>query len=153
MSKNNRENTPHNLILVRDVVSRHKGRQVPLVRLDTPIDKLPMAIQFHRHSRQLYVVDGQNHLLGNITLGRLVMYVFASSHGANMNPRHVMRLITGTTAEDLMTEGTLSARQDEKVEELLERMVDGNVDEVPVTDAEGKVVADLTMIDLLMAEK
>jgi CBS domain-containing protein len=126
---------------------------VPLVRQDTPIEKLPVAIQFHRHSRQLYVVDGQNHLLGNITLGRLVMYIFASSHGANMNPRHVMGLITCTTAEDLMTGGTLSARLDEKVEDLLERMVDENVDEVPITDAQGRVVADLTMIDLLLAEK
>jgi len=51
-----------------------------------------------------------------------------------------------------MTEGTLSAEMDERVEELLERMVDTNVDEVPVTDDEGRVVADVTMIDLLMAE-
>ena len=50
-----------------------------------------------------------------------------------------------------MTEGTLSTRMDEEVEEVLERMVAGNVDEVPVLDGSGKVVADLTMIDLLMA--
>jgi CBS-domain-containing membrane protein len=139
-------------MLVRDFVIKHKDRQVPLVRQDTTIDRLPVAIQFHRHSRQLYVVDGQNHLLGNITLGRLVMYTFASSHGADMNPRHVMELITCTCAGDLMTEGTVAARMDESIGEVLERMVDGNVDEVPVTDEDGKVIADLTMIDLLMAE-
>lgn len=139
-------------MLVGDVVARHKGRQVPLVRQDTPIERLSVAIQFHRHTRQLYVVDGQNHLLGNITLGRLVMYAFASSHGANMNPRHVMGLITGTHAGDLMTEGTLTVQLDEGIEDVLERMVDSNVDEVPVVDKDGKVVADLTMVDLLMAE-
>jgi CBS-domain-containing membrane protein len=145
-----RQENPH---LVQDVVARHRSRQVPLVRQDTPIDRLPVAIQFHRHSRQLYVVDGQNHLLGNITLGRLVMYVFASSHGSSINPRHVMELITCTCAGDLMTVGTLSAQMDDEVEKVLERMVAGNVDEVPVTDDEGRVVADLTMIDLLMAER
>jgi CBS domain-containing protein len=136
---------------VRDVVARHKGRQVPLIKPDTPIDELAQAIEWHRHSRQLYVVDDENNLLGNITLGRLVMYVFASSHGSSMNRRHVMGLITCTCAGDLMTEGTLSAGMDEELEEVLERMVDGNVDEIPVTDEEGRVVADLTMIDLLMA--
>ena len=40
---------------------------------------------------------------------------------------------------------------DDEVEDVLERMVAGNVDEVPITDDEGRVVADLTMIDLLMA--
>jgi len=135
---------------VRDVVARHKDRQMPVVRQDTPIDDLAQAIAWHRHSRQLYVVDEYNQLLGNITLGRLVLYVFASSHGSSLNPRHVMGLITCTCAGDLMTEGTLSAGMDEGVEELLERMVAGNVEEVPVTDNEGRVVADLTMIDLLM---
>ena len=151
MSSKNRKKTSENSILVRDVVARHKGRQVPLIRQDTPIAKLPVAIQFHRHSRQLYVVDGQNNLLGNITLGHLVMYVFASSHGSGMNPRHVMRLITCTHAGDLMTEGTITAQMDDRVEEVLERMVNANVDEVPITDDEGRVVADLTMIDLLLA--
>jgi len=151
MSSKDRRNSRSEAVRVRDVVARHKNRQVPLIKQDTPIDDLPQAIEWHRHSRQLYVVDEENHLLGNITLGRLVMYVFASSHGSSMNPRHVMGLITCTCAGDLMTEGTLSAGMDERVEEVLERMVDAKVDEVPVTDEERRVVADLTMVDLLMA--
>jgi CBS domain-containing protein len=151
MSSKDRRNSRSEAVRVRDVVARHKNRQVPLIKQDTPIDDLSQAIEWHRHSRQLYVVNEENHLLGNITLGRLVMYVFASSHGSSMNRRHVMGLITCTCAGDLMTEGTLSAGMDEKVEEVLERMVDAKVDEVPVTDAEGRIVADLTMVDLLMA--
>jgi CBS domain-containing protein len=136
---------------VRDIVARHKNRQVPLVKKEALVDDLPKAIEWHRHSRQLYVVDEENRLLGNITLERLVMYVFASSHGSSMNPRHVMGLITCTCAGDLMTEGTLSAGMEDVVEEVLESMVAGNVDEVPITNDEGQVVADLTMVDLLMA--
>jgi len=151
MSSKGRRSIGSEPIRVRDVVARHKDRLVPLVNKDTPIDDLPQAIEWHRHSRQLYVVDEKDHLMGNITLGRLVMYVFAGSHGSSMNPRHVMGLITCVHAGDLMTEGTLSARMDDEVEEVLERMVAGNVDEVPVIDEEGRIVADLTMIDLLMA--
>ena len=138
---------------VSDIVIRHRDRHLPLIQQNTPITELAQAIQWHRHSRQLYVVDEQERLLGNITLGRLVMYIFASSHGASMNRRHVMGLITCKTAGDLMTEGTLSARMDDKVEEVLETMVSENVEEVPVIDEEGRVIGDLTMVDLLMAEK
>jgi CBS-domain-containing membrane protein len=151
MSSKDLRNSRNEAVRVRDVVARHKNRQVPLIQHDTPIDDLPQAIEWHRHSRQLYVVDEENHLMGNITLGRLVMYVFASSHGSSMNPRHVMGLITCTCAGDLMTEGTLSAGMDERVEEVLERMVDAKVDEVPIIDTKGRIVADLTMVDLLMA--
>ncbi len=151
MSSKGRRTNRSEPMRVRDVVARHKERQVPSINKDTPIDELAQAIEWHRHSRQLYVVDEENHLLGNITLGRLVMYVFASSHGSSINPRHVMGLITCTCAGDLMTEGTLFVGMDDEVEEVLERMVAGNVDEVPVTDSEGRIVADLTMIDLLMA--
>ena len=103
MSSQRRKTVDSETMRVRDVVHRHKDRQVPLTRQDTPIDDLPKAIEWHRHSRQLYVVDDQDNLLGNITLGRLVMYVFASSHGSSMNPRHIMELITCTCAGDLMT--------------------------------------------------
>ena len=151
MSAKDTTNRHGKSLLVHDVVARHKGRQVPSINKDTPIDELAQAIEWHRHSRQLYVVDERNHLLGNITLGRLVMYVFASSHGSSMNPRHVMGLITCTCAGDLMTVGTLSTQMDDRTEDVLERMVDGNVDEMPVIDEDGKVVADLTMVDLLMA--
>ncbi|MDF1526879.1 MAG: CBS domain-containing protein [bacterium] len=151
MNSRNRGTTPSEAMRVRDVVARHKDRQVPLVRQDAPIAELAQAIAWHRHSRQLYVVDEQDHLLGNITLGRLVMYVFASSHGSSMNPRHVIGLITCKTAGDLMTEGTLSTGMEDEVEEVLERMVAGNLDEIPVINNEGRVVADLTMVDLLMA--
>lgn len=137
-------------MLVSEVVARHKDRHLPLVRIGTPIGDLAKAIQWFRHSRQLYVVDEDGHLAGNITLGSLVRNVFASSHGSNINPRHVMGLITGENAEDIMTEGTLTARMDERIEDVLERMVAGNVEEVPVVDGAGRIIADLTMIDLLM---
>ncbi len=150
MSSSDHGSSQDKSVLVLNVVARHKNRHVALISQETPIPELAKAIEWHRHSRQLYVVDGQEHLLGNITLGRLVMYVFASSHGSNMNPRHVLELITCKTAGDLMTEGTVSARMEDEVGEVLERMVAGNVDEVPVVDDEGRVVADLTMIDLLM---
>ncbi|MDF1536342.1 MAG: CBS domain-containing protein [bacterium] len=137
--------------LVRDVAAKHSRREVPVARASTPIVKMAEAIEWYRHSRQLYVVDETGRLLGNITLARLVMYTFAHSQGANMAPRHVLDLITCETAADLMETGTLAAGMDDNLDDLLDRMVDRNLEEVPVLDDEGKVISDLTMIDLLRA--
>ena len=79
------------------------------------------------------------------------MYTFAHSHETSMSPRHIMDLLTCETAVELMTESTLTATMDDDLDDLLERMVDRNVEEGPVLDDDGKVVSDLTMIDLLRA--
>jgi CBS domain-containing protein len=138
--------------VVRDVVEVHSTRQLPVINRLTHINKLAESIQWFRHSRQLYVVDDENRLLGIINLECLVRHFFTHHHGANTNPRHLLSIITTETAEDLMLQNPLSVRLDDRVEDVLKRMVTAHVEEVPVTDDEGHVIADLTMIDLLMAE-
>ena len=137
--------------LVRDIVAKHKRREIPATQGSTPIEQLAEAIEWFRHTRQLYVLDDEGRLLGNITLARLVMYTFEHSHETIISPRHIMDLLTCETAAELMTESTLTATMDDSLDDLLENMVDRNVEEVPVLDADGKVVSDLTMIDLLRA--
>jgi len=137
--------------VVRDVVQTHTTRQIPLINRVTHINKLAESIKWFRHSRQLYVVDDDDRLLGIINLQCLVRHFFTQHHGSNVSPRHLLSIITTETAEDLMIQSPLNVGMDDAVEDVLERMVAANVEEVPVTDDGGRVVADLTMIDLLMA--
>ena len=136
---------------VREVVETHSGRQLPVIRRTTHIDKLAEAIKWFRHARQLYVVDDDGRLLGVITLASLVRHIFVHHHGADINPRHLLSSLTTETAEDIMLQSPLVVTLEEGVEDVLERMVAADVEEIPVVDDEGRVVADLTMIDLLMA--
>jgi CBS domain-containing protein len=137
---------------VRDIVEMHSTRQLPLINRVTPISRLAESIKWFRHSRQLYVVDDDKRLLGIINLQCLVRHFFTHHHGTNINPRHLLSIITTETAQDLMLQSPLSVGLDDGVEDVLQRMVTSKVEEVPVTDNEGRVIADLTMIDLLMEE-
>lgn len=136
-------------LVVKDVVYGHRGRHLPIIKRDLPVSELIEMIEWFRHSRQLYVVDENGHLLGNITIASLVKHLFIHHHGTSINPRHLLAAMTAETAEDLMLEKPLSAGMDEKIDKVLEKMVAKNVEEVPVLDEAGKVIGDVTMIDLM----
>ncbi|UCF30249.1 MAG: CBS domain-containing protein [bacterium] len=138
-------------ILVRDVVRKHAQRNLPVVKRDMPIDDLVKAMEWFRHSRILYVVDGENRLIGTITLRALVGHVFHQSHRGGFRPRDLLRVLTTEAAEDLMADFACHAGMDERITDVLERMVDKGVEEIPVLDEDMKVIGDLTMIDLLRA--
>ena len=57
--------------------------------------------------------------------------------------------MTAETAEDLMFEKPFPVRMDDTVNDILEIMIEKNTEEVPVLDEAGKVVGDVTMVDLM----
>jgi CBS domain-containing protein len=140
-------------LLVRDVVQKHGGRHLPVINRDVHVDEIVEMIEWFRHSRQLYVVDDDDRLLGNITIASLVKHLFIHHHGTSINPRHLLAAMTTETAEDLMLEKPLAAGINEDVDDILEKMVARNVEEVPVLDEGGRVVGDVTMIDLMKIYK
>lgn len=136
-------------ILVREVAQRHRERRLPLVRLDDGLEKIIEEMEYHRHSRRLYVVDGENRLEGCITQKALVGHVFHYHKSDSIHARGVLEIITSESARDLMARETIHASLDEEVGEVLGRMLEKGVEEIPILDVSGKVFADLTMIDLM----
>jgi CBS domain-containing protein len=58
-------------------------------------------------------------------------------------------MITAETAKDIMQKNPLVTSEEEKAEAAVKRMIWTNVKEIPVLDNEKRVVADLTVVDLL----
>lgn len=132
-----------------DVIATAKGRELPLVLEESTIGELIDAMARYQHTRLLYVVDKHRRLLGTIALGPLVRHVFRQRHEPKVHPRHIMSMITTEMAKDIMEKHPLSATEDEDVEVVLRRMIERNVKEIAVLDKEKRVIADITMIDLL----
>jgi CBS domain-containing protein len=134
---------------IGEVIAGLKGRDLPLVSQESSIEEVIDAMVRYQHTRLLYVVDEDGKLLGTISLGPLVRHVFRRSHEPQIHPRFLMSMITTETAKDIMQKNPIFAREDEDVEVVLKRMIGKNVKEIAVLDSEKKVVADVTMIDLL----
>jgi len=60
-----------------------------------------------------------------------------------------MSMITAETAKDIMQKNPVFTTENELVETLLKKIIQRKVQEVPVLDREKRVIANLTIIDLL----
>ena len=134
---------------VRDVVRAIGKREPPVIPYDASIGEVVQSMCDCQHSRVLYVVNESEQLIGTTSLETLIRHMFGHSHERHEHPRHLLKIITTESAKDLMSKRPIHAREDEEVEIVLERMIGKHVPEVAITGEEGKVIADITLLDLL----
>ncbi|MBE9571836.1 MAG: CBS domain-containing protein [Proteobacteria bacterium] len=134
---------------VTDLVALLKERRLPLIHEKANIEEVVEAMIRFEHSRLLYVVDDEGKLTGTISLGLLVRHVFSPSHEPQIHPRFLISMITAETAKDIMKKNPVVTTEEEEVGIVLKRMIRTNVKEIPVLDSEKRVIADLTIVDLL----
>lgn len=134
---------------VAELVAILKKRMVPLINENADIkDVVNVMISFEPR-RIIYVVDDEKKLTGLISLGILARHVFSPSHEPQIHPRFLINMITAETAKDIMKRKTVVATENEEAGMVLKKMIRTNVHEMPVVDDEKRVVADITLIDLL----
>ena len=124
-------------------------RPLPVVDENASIDEIIAAFAASSHSRLLYVLNNKGLLSGVISFGRMVRHVFFHYNGRDCDTRGLVHMAFSENACDFMEREPLSAALGDQVEDVLARMLRHNVKEVPVLDEVGRVVADLTMADLL----
>ena len=134
---------------VGDFLKEAKPRHVPKVREQAGVSELIEAFVQSDHSRIVYVVDDQERLKGIISLGNLVRHFFFHYHDTHIDSRHLISMAVSETAKDFIHENALVARVTDDVEDVLKRMIKNNVKEIAILDSENRVIADLTIIDLL----
>jgi CBS domain-containing protein len=134
---------------VADFLKEAKPRNVPKVKEQAGVSELIDAFVQSDHSRILYVVDDQERLKGIISLGNLVRHFFFHYHNTHIDSRHLISMAVSETAKDFMHENVLVAWVTDDLEDVLKRMIKNNIKEIAILDSEKRVIADITIIDLL----
>ena len=134
---------------VAELVAFFKKRRLPLIDQKANIEEIVAAMIHFEHSRFLYVVDHNDKLVGTISWRLLARHVFSSSHDPQIHPRFIMSMITAETAKDIMQKNPLFTTENELLETLLTKIIQRRVQEIPVIDKEKRVIANLTIVDLL----
>ena len=134
---------------VAEVVAFLKKKRLPLIDQKANIEEIVAAMIHFEHSRFLYVVDHNDKLVGTISWRLLARHVFSSSHDPQIHPRFIMSMITAETAKDIMQKNPLFTTENELLETLLTKIIQRRVQEIPVIDREKRVIANLTIVDLL----
>ena len=134
---------------IRELLATMDKRGLPLVEEDENIQGVLQQMLDYPHTRLMYVVDKNGVCTGVISLGTLIRYLFPRKFEPVVHARFIIPMITAETARDIMNRGVISASGDDDLEAVIKRMIKAKVKEIPILDGEKKVVADLTMLDLL----
>ena len=134
---------------IADLVERLKQRKVPVVSKRATVSEIIDAFAASDHSRILYVVDEEGSFRGVLSLGNMIRHVFFHYHDPSIDSRSLISMVVSETAGDFMQQEPMVTMLSDDVEAVLQRMIDHNVKEIPILDDEKRVVADLTIVDLL----
>ena len=134
---------------IADLMEQLKQRKVPVVPRRATVSEIIDAFAASDHSRILYVVDDECRFIGVLSLGNMIRHVFFHYHDPSIDSRSLVSMSVSETAGDFMQREPMFAMLSDKVEDILQRMIDHNVKEIPILDDERRVVADVTIVDLL----
>lgn len=136
-------------IRIGEIIQGLESRDLPVVAETASIDEVISAIVKSPHSRMLIVVNDRQQLVGTISLGALTRHVFAQDHEPRIHARSLIGLLSHESAGAIMRKRPIYATADEQIGAVTRRMLDANVKEIPVIDAHQRVIADVTIVDLL----
>lgn len=134
---------------VNDIVSDTERRQIPQVHPDDDVAAIVAAFKKSRHARLVYVVNEKQHLHGAISLGNLAKHLLFHLNGKEIDNLHLTNMALVETAIDYIDRPVVSAKISDKIEPILANMLKASIKEIPIVDDEGKLVADLTLVDIL----
>lgn len=134
---------------IKEVLETIKDRDLPLIKEDKIIKEVLEKMLHYPHTRLIYVIDEDGDYKGAISLERLVKHLFPYCFEPDIIPRSLIPVITAKLAKDIMNKGFVYATSEDTVDEVIHRMIRANSNEIAVLNDEKKVVADVTMLDLL----
>ena len=124
-------------------------RGLPIVDEQESIHGVLVKMLDYPHTRIVYVVDERETCTGVISLGTLIRYLFSRSFEPAVHARFIIPMLTAETAKEIMNKGVIYAAAEDDIEVVVKKMVKAGVKEIPILDRDRKVIADVTMLDLL----
>ncbi len=115
---------------------------------EVTLEEISDMIKDQRQVRGIYVVDAEARLIGTLSLGVLIRHLTAARKQPWFHARSLLARLTSTNVIDLMDKNVVYARQEEELNEVLDRMIRNNIKEVPVVDDERRIKAVLSILDL-----
>jgi CBS domain-containing protein len=142
-------------LTVRDFLDSLPHRvELPVVKTESPLREVLQAMVKRHRGRIVYVVDLDGKIKGSISLDNLKDVIFRHYLKSRVSDplvitEHIVELFTSEKAEDVMDAGLSFCYEHERLHDVVTRMIERNVKDMPVVDQEGRIIADLDILDLL----
>lgn len=133
---------------VSEALTQITGLPYLTVGGEVTLEEISYKIKDQRQVRGIYVVDTEGRLIGTLSLGVLIRHLTAARRQPWFHARSLLRRLTSGNVIDLMEKNVVYARQDEDLNQVLDRMICSNIKEVPVVDEKHRIIAVLSLLDL-----
>lgn len=144
------ENQQKNLsATVAELLEAIGKRQLGIVSPNVEVNEIIATFARAEHTRLIYVVDNEERLSGVISLGNLSKHLLFHHCSKEIDNLHLISMATSETATDFIDRPMIIAQLSETIEPVLERMLRANIKEIPVVNDQGRLVGDLTIVDIL----
>jgi Mg/Co/Ni transporter MgtE len=101
-----------------------------------------------RQVRGIYVVDEGGCLIGTISLGVLIRHITSARHRPQFHVRSLLDRITSEKVADLMDPHVILSDRGDDLRSVVDRMVTGNIKEIPVVDENRCLIGVVGLLDL-----
>jgi len=118
------------------------------VHISATADDVAKAFITNPNLKSVYVVDDKMHLLGDITLKRLIKHEFIDLVPSSFEYFDALEFIGRKTAEDLMTSATY-VKDTDTLKEAFVKMYEHDTEELPVVDDDNHLIGNIDIIGLL----
>ncbi len=133
---------------IKDVLDRTVNLPHIIVPLDFSIEKVAEKLLQNPQVREIYVVDEQNRLVGEISLGKIIRFLCTDRRNSLYCSRNLLASLTCEKVSDIMDEAILYAKESDDLDIIIDMMVNRNIKEIPVVDDSGRIIANVGVLDL-----
>jgi len=128
--------------------------ELPVVSETSSLKEVVRAMVKGHRRRIVYVVDGDNRFKGAITLEELKHVIFhyylnSSIRDVLVVTEHIDALFSAEKAGDVMNPDLIVCHENDTLHDVIVRMNEWDVLDIPVLDRSGRVIADLDVLCLL----
>jgi CBS-domain-containing membrane protein len=132
---------------VSDWLAKHEHVIVTVTK-DTSLRDVISRLLEEPCLRDVYVTAEDGHLVGHISHKRLAEYLLAE-HRPSHTRRQLMERVAGGTAGDFMNSFLVSALPDEQLDDVLNRQLEMELEDMPVIDVDGRVLGAVNLTHVL----
>jgi len=134
---------------IAEIIGVIGERRLATVSSKAGFPEIINAFSRAEHARLVYVMEENQHLIGVISLGNLAKHLLFHHNFKAIDNLHLISMATSETAADFIDRPVITAHLSEIIEPVLERMLTANIKEIPVVDDQGRLIGDLTLVDIL----
>ncbi len=134
---------------VSDWIKSHPAQPVTVTK-DEPMAQVVATFLSHEGLRDLYITSPEDRIIGVVRHRRLVRLMLAQ-HLPIQTRHEIMERVSGGIVEDIMERDYVSAKPQEVLDNVLNRMIQYEVEDMPVIDDANRAIGNINLTDMLRA--